>query len=189
MPDGISCRPDFIQDVPANRAADGMMLRLNALSLSDDDVLNALHGCDKDDWYEAMMLFLKTGEPPKNACLEKEVRRMARDFRIRQRDRVDCLYRYYPEGDVYAPYIERPFRTDLIRCLHDDYGQFGRPGLLGLFHTHGYWPSMKEDAEKAPRFCPACQVTKGPHRSLEREHAQSLQDKKLRPFERWAIDL
>ncbi|KAI5294024.1 hypothetical protein KEM56_005928, partial [Ascosphaera pollenicola] len=86
MPDGISCRPDFIQDAPANRAADDTMLHLNVLSLSDDDVLNALHGCDEDDWYEAMMLFLKTGEPPKDARLEKNVKRMARDFRIRQRD-------------------------------------------------------------------------------------------------------
>lgn len=114
IPDGISRRPDFLSNAPANRLTDGTVLRLNLLPTDSADYLSALHGCDEGEWYDAMVEYLKTVTPPSSHRLEKVVREMASDFRLLSRDGDDCLYRYYPEGDVLAPYIEQPFRQDLV---------------------------------------------------------------------------
>lgn len=193
MPDSISRRPDLMESAPANRLTNGESLRLNAVDLSVGeevvDSLNALQGCDEDEWYSAMVEFLQSATPPKAPRLEKVVRQMAKDFRLLPRGDDVCLYRYYEEGDVLAPYIEKPFRQDLVNRLHEEYGHFGRPGLMGLLHTRGYWPNQEQDVERTAKYCPQCQVAKGSRRSIEREAAQTLQTTKVRPFERWALDL
>ncbi|OQD79113.1 hypothetical protein PENSOL_c337G01743, partial [Penicillium solitum] len=91
-------------------------------------------------------------------------------------------------GEV-SPYLETPFRTDLVLNSHREFGHLGFPGLCGIVRPRGWWPSMRTDIEEAVKTCPNCQVAQGSRKSLEREEAQHMVTKGERPFQRWGIDL
>ncbi|KZZ95139.1 Ribonuclease H-like protein [Ascosphaera apis ARSEF 7405] len=193
IPDAISRRPDFVEDTPANVSASSLDLS----TIIDFDSfppaqptasLNVFHGCDEQEWHDAMLQYLRDNTLPSSNRLKNAVLNNAQDFRILQLDGIDCLYRYYPEGEVFAPYIEPIFRQPLVRRLHREYGHFGQPGLLGVLTSRGYWPDMKADIDLCVKTCPECQVAQRPKHNLEREARQTLYTTDLRPFDRWSID-
>jgi transposase InsO family protein len=210
VPDAISRRPDFIGEGPANVAQ--FPFSLSAIALGDtpkwDEVfsmeLNALHGLSEEEWLPAMQQFLLDGTPPEDQRMDREIRSTAKQFRLRT-DEVEPqvgeentkvkrpkeveyrLIRVYE--DTEAPYLEPPFRKDLVRRTHEQFGHLGFPGLLGTLKSRAWWPSMREDIQDAMKACPNCQVSQYSQYSLERERQHHQVQQGIRPFERWGIDL
>jgi hypothetical protein len=206
VPDAISRRPDYIGSGPANVAE--RILEIAAASARVEGVITetwaeavrmqlaALKGQSEEKWVPAMIRYLRDGTPPTEKKLDKSVRSMAKDFRLRERivmeddvhrESEEQLVRVYDDAE--APFLEVPFRKDLVRKMHREFGHLGFPGLMGTIRSRAWWPTMREDIQEMIHSCANCQVSQSSKTSLERERAQHQVEVGIRPFERWGIDL
>ena len=195
VPDTISRRPDFVEATKANIAAeDGarQLLLAGEWEARDRVTLSALQGHSEQDWYPAMVAYLRDGTPASDSSLDRYIRNSAQEFRLKKSkfpfDVEDDLLVHLNNG-FEAPYLEIPARKDFVRRMHEEYGHLGHPGLLGAIGHRAWWPTMREDIRETMQRCPNCQVSQGSKAALEREDASTLMRHDLQPFERWALDL
>ena len=98
------------------------------------------------------------------------------------------LHRKVKEG-ITAPYIEFPFRGDLMQKMHEQYGHLSYQSLENILESRAWWPTMEKDIRHFISACPNCQIQQRQHPSQERETAQMVTDPFIQPFQRWGIDL
>jgi hypothetical protein len=210
VPDAISRRPDFVEAGPANEAERpaSMLNAINAWQSAGKKRLRSLLNVTEEEWYPAMIEYLKLHELPADRRLRKAIEETAKDFQFRTESLYiapsrrrgpttvaprqtttthDQLLRITDLGE--APYLEIPFRKDFLRRMHDECGHMGYPGLLGAIGTRAWWPTMRSDIEATARECPNCQVSQGLRKGLEREEQFHMVKKGIQPFERWGVDL
>jgi hypothetical protein len=155
IPDAISRRPDFIGKGPANIAE--RVMNLATVHAREEEALvevwtaahrmrlAALKGQSEEEWVPAMIRFLRDGTPPTDKKLEKSIRSMAKDYRLcdrivmedsTHRESEEQLIRVYDDAEV--PFLEVPFREDLVRRMHREFGHLGFPGLMGTIRTRAW---------------------------------------------------
>lgn len=188
--DAISRRPDLRGTAPANislerPAWDGYLA-----------TMTTVYGIPEGDWLTATIKFLENGTEPEDAALKKAVQKHARQLSLRK---THTFTRASPEENrqlvfthddgIVSPYLEPPFRDELLQKAHHEFGHLGFPGLNGVIRSRGWWPSIRTDIEKSTKDCANCQVSQGSRKGLEREAAQHMVTGGIRPFERWGIDL
>ena len=201
VPDAISRRPDFIQHQPANMAEQNPRLELHLSAAATWDAcfttrLKSLHGLTEREWLPAMLTYLERGELPQDRAHAEVIQSMGPGFRLRPPPYEDeagqsseqQLVRVGTDGGV-APFLELPFRHDLVQRLHEEHGHLGYPGLLGVIRPRAWWPTVGADIRHASRNCPACQVSQTSKPALERHEAHHQVKPDAVPFERWGIDL
>jgi transposase InsO family protein len=176
VPDAISRRPDFMEDTPGNVLK--QPLRLNAIA-----------GVDELEWLDALKTYLQSQTLPINPSLAEHIQRTASDYIVREQDSDLVLYRVFKDDSYEAPYLAPEFRQDLLRHVHQEFGHLGNPGLMGVLRPRAFWPGMEKDVQEFVHNCPQCQVSQRSRPGLERERAHPLVDAKIRPFERWGLDL
>lgn len=188
--DAISRRPDLTGDTPANISLERPVwnARLNTTS--------AVRGVPEEDWLAATIRFLEDGTESNDRATAQAVKKFATNLSFRNTPisarappEVNRQLIYTHDDGVVSPYIEPPFRDDLLTNTHQEFGHLGFPGMNRIVRPRGWWPSLRTDMETVVRACPNCQVAQGSRKSLEREAAQHMVTKGLRPFERWGIDL
>ena len=191
VPDAISRRPDFVGKGPANKAQDDSVRRW--LSTFQGE-LSALLGLSEQDWLAATIQYLKDGTVPESEKMQRAVEKHARDLRLEKTrigtgrgEQTEETLVYIRDGTS-VPYLEVPFRRPLVERMHEEFGHLGHPGLLGVVGARAWWPSLKDDIQAQVHLCKNCQVSQGAKKHLEREQAQRLTSKGIRPFERWGID-
>src|SRR5437667_1114883 len=98
------------------------------------------------------------------------------------------LHRKVKEG-IMAPYIDFPFRGDLMQKMHDQYGHLSYANLANILESRAWWPTMEKNIKQFIAACPNCQTHQRQRVSQEREQAQLVIDPFIQPFQRWGIDL
>ena len=188
--DAISRRPDIIGDSPANMSKERPVWDAYLATMS------IVHGIPEEDWLAATIRFLEDGTESEDRATARAVKKFAtrlsfRDTRAfpRASPEENRQLVYMHEDGAISPYLEHPFRADLLRNTHHEFGHLGFPGLNGVVRPRGWWPTIRADMEDTVRTCPNCQVSQGSRKSLEREAAQHMVTSGIRPFERWGIDL
>lgn len=174
VPDALSRRPDFMGNTPANVAE-----RINAMRFKRDE---------DEVFVEAMITFKQTGNLPEDQHLQQLLQEKSDDFQVSEDDGIPTLKYRLPYNKGFAPYLEPALRPDFLEKMHNHYGHFGSPGLLGHVESRAWWPSMIRDIRYFGKHCPICQITQKKS-SKENETAFHQVNVELQPFERWALDV
>jgi hypothetical protein len=188
--DAISRRPDLVGTTRANMSlerpiGDGYLA-----------LMTTVHGIPEEEWLTATIQFLQDSTEPEDPALRRAVKKHAdrlsfqttKTFsRAPAEDNRQLIFTH--EDGVISPYLDPPFRAELLQKAHHEFGHLGFPGLNGIIRPRGWWPSTRADMEESVRNCPNCQVSQGSRKGLEREAAQHMVTSGIRPFERWGIDL
>ena len=172
VPDAISRRPDWMEKISATSA-----------------FISSLRGVNEEDWVDAVMKYLRDGLEPQDAKLRKRVvtPEIQDEYRVDTISGESTLFRTFEDGE--APYLSAEFRADFLEKMHGNYGHLSYPGLEGVCRLRAWWPSQPTDIKEFAKHCPRCQMASRPRFGQETEVLQTLADAKIRPFERWAIDL
>jgi transposase InsO family protein len=178
VPDAISRRPDFIGKGPANVAW-----------------IAALHGQSEDDFIDALLSRLHNKDAtipirlhnvitPQFTCqffldADGSLRKKLQGFSDKNTDHLITHT---------VPFIEKTFRYDLVKSIHNQYGHFGYPGLLGPLELKGWWPEIDKDVRQYALACKECQLAQR-SKAKQRNETQFHRVRHRQPFEEWAIDL
>jgi transposase InsO family protein len=189
VPDALSRRPDFIGDGPANvsksRPVWDVALNITAAVEYSRTVMQV----PEEEWYDATVRFLECQKLPDDKLTARAVARFAPNLSLSDsKDAGGRVLVFAHEDRLRVPYIESPYRGDLLHRVHKEFGHLGYPGLNGVVKPRGWWPQMRYDIEQTSKNCPECQVSQGSRKSLEREAAQHMVTAGIRPFQRWGID-
>ena len=183
--DTLSRRPDFIGKGSANVA----------VAAREGPLLAAISDTDGIEWRDAMIMFITKNTPPPFELRKSINDKEANKFEVRKelvnpdnpKGKVqDTLYRKV-EGFL-VPFLEPEFRKDFVRKMHESYGHLGAPGILGAVRYRAWWSTLTKNFQEYLKRCPNCLASGPSKKRMERElHRHQVQ--KLRPFERWSIDL
>ncbi|KAL2035927.1 hypothetical protein VTO58DRAFT_101845 [Aureobasidium pullulans] len=174
VPDALSRRPDFMGTIPANVAE-----RINAMRFKSDE---------DEAFVEGMITFKQTKVLPNDPHLQQLLQQKSNDFLVSDEDGIPVLKYRVANDKGLAPYLEPALRADFLEHMHNHYGHFGAPGLLGHVESRAWWPSMQRDIRYFGKHCPVCQITQKKS-SKENETAFHQVNVELQPFERWALDV
>jgi hypothetical protein len=150
------------------------------------DYLNALTSANTEDYVPYVRQFLQDQIFPAEANESERDQIVQEVSNFTLEDGV--LFRRVRDG-VTAPYIDYPFRGDLIQTIHNQYGHLSHSNLSDILESRAWWPSMSRDLRQFIAACPNCQIQQRQRPSQEREQARLVTDPFIQPFQRWGIDL
>ena len=126
VPDALSRRPDFVEDSPANVSQSRPIWDVTlAATLAE-----SLTVCKvpENEWMEATVRFLDTGELPSRKSVAKAVRKYAAHLSFRgypDENVADRQLVFSYEDGLVAPYLEPTLRGDLVNYMHLEFGYLG----------------------------------------------------------------
>ena len=178
VPDAISRRPDFVGKGPANVAW-----------------LAALRGLDEDVFIDSLKTKLQNPDAPVHKRLYHTLTpQFICQYLLDNDGRIRKKLQGFSEDDPShihthtSPFIEKAYRYDLVKRIHNENGHFGYPGLLGPLELMGWWPEINRDVREYALACRQCQLAQRSKFNQVNE-TRFHRVRTRQPFEEWAIDL
>jgi len=95
--------------------------------------LVTLWKCSENEWFTAMMQFLKTDDSLKDRNLEKIIYKIARDFWIRRLEENDILIWKYK--NMKTLFLKKSFQKELVWRMHCEFRYLESSELLEILHS------------------------------------------------------